>query len=167
MTRGSMVSLSRSILVPRCSRVLIQRSPWIEDEEAIEAASKSDGPGVPSTTTRGKGAFPAATRNPSSSDSDEFDPIGWITDDPLRAAISAVLITIILLYAWGLIKGLFVGQTVRISKKRLVALEAIEKQFLAGLSAGTGAAGQVGREEVAGVATETIIKKIVRPRTTG
>lgn len=86
-------------------------------------------------------------------------------EDPLRAAISAVLVTIILLYFWSLVKGLFGHSTVQISKKRLAQLEKVEAMFLKH-GHPTAAAVQPGPDAVAGarVTTETVIKKVVRPR---
>ena len=89
-------------------------------------------------------------------------------EDPLRAAISAVLVTIILLYSWSLVKKVFGRSMVSISKKRLVQLEKYEAMFLkhghptAVGGAGAGAAGT----PVGKVTTQTIIKKIVQPKTT-
>jgi hypothetical protein len=87
-------------------------------------------------------------------------------EDPLRAAISAVLVTIILLYFWSLVKGLFGHSTVHISKKRLAQLEKFEAMFLKHGHPTAAAAVQPGPDAVAGarVTTETVIKKVVRPR---
>jgi hypothetical protein len=148
----------------------------LESEEAESAAAKSDSAGVPSTTTGGNGsATKTSSRSSSTSHSGdgEFDPIGWVMEDPLRAAISAVLVTIILLYSWSLVKKLFGSSMVSISKKRLVQLEKYEAMFLkhgapkatGGAVVGGGGAG-AGGTPVGKVTTQTIIKKIVQPKTT-
>lgn len=87
-------------------------------------------------------------------------------EDPLRAAISAVLVTIILLYSWSLVKKLFGRSMVTISKKRLVQLEKYEAMFLQHGPPTAGGAVGGGAAPVGKVTTQTIIKKIVQPKTT-
>lgn len=80
-------------------------------------------------------------------------------EDPLRAAISAVLVTIITLYLWSMFRGLFGSSTVQITKKRLAQLEKIEAMWNAH---GGQQPSQVQAGAGAGAATQTIIKKVVR-----
>jgi hypothetical protein len=138
---------------------------FVEPTEAASAAGKTDEAGTPSTTTGGDGSNSRTTSNVRANAAEgEFDPISWVMEDPLRAAISAVLVTIILLYFWSLVKGLFGHSTVHISKKRLAQLEKFEAMFLK--HGHPTAAVQPGPDAVAGarVTTETVIKKVVRPR---
>ena len=141
--------------------------PGSEPAEAASAAGKTDEIGTPSTTTGGDGSnsrTSTSTSKVNASDG-EFDPIGWVMEDPLRAAISAVLVTIIMLYMWSLVKGLFGRSMVQISKKRLAQLEHFEAMFLKH-GHPSAAVAQIHPDGVAGarVATETVIKKVVRPR---
>jgi hypothetical protein len=134
-----------------------------ESDEADSAAAKSNSDRVPSTTTGGNGSATKTSSRSSSSTDGEFDPIGWVMEDPLRAAISAVLVTIILLYSWSLIKKLFGRSMVQITKKRLAQLEKYEAMFFKHGHPQVAA----GQAPVGKVTTQTIIKKIVQPKTTG
>jgi hypothetical protein len=151
-----------------------------EPEEAAATAgpglnsnSNSNSDSAPRSTTTdmnaGYSSSNASTR-PRTAHSGEFDPISWIMEDPLRAAIAAVLATIVMIYIWSLIKGLFGGSKVHISKKRLAQLEKFESMFLKHGHPGDHAAGKVAENTPVGrvgkVTTQTIIKKIIQPKPT-
>lgn len=113
-----------------------------EDDEDVAPSAKTA-----STTGTAKTRSNATTTSTAQAPTD--DPIEWIMGDPLRSALAAVALTLLTLYLWSLLKGLFTGDMVSISRKRLRQLELIEASHLA---------------TVAQAAKQTIVQKVIRPK---